>query len=278
MQVDNRLAEDSFHYTEICGNLGQREEELIDLAEIADYCEKIEEKIRYDGKIYDIEVEEGIPLTDWLYLDQGTGSEDERRLLLELLEKNFELSEEKKGTEILIALGEHEGAASDRKGYLAARRELLAGIGKPEEYSAFMGTCFPQSVFADDIGQEMKYIKDFPAHAKEITECLSVLNDEAVELYEEYRYNLQEAIQILSAKLLECSLDSNHRQYLKFRFTYEEVLKGEKRACTREISCEPHLKLIRKDSDLRIYFWWCDEKIEKGEKVLVGRIGRHPYA
>ena len=45
----------------------------------------------------------------------------------------------------------------------------------------------------------------------------------------------------------------------------------------KEVLCEPHLKLIRRDSDLRIYFWWCDDKIGEGQKVLVGHIGRHPY-
>lgn len=45
----------------------------------------------------------------------------------------------------------------------------------------------------------------------------------------------------------------------------------------KSVLCEPHLKLNRPDSDLRIYFQWKDEDVGKGEKVLVGRIGRHPY-
>lgn len=32
-----------------------------------------------------------------------------------------------------------------------------------------------------------------------------------------------------------------------------------------------------RDSNLRIYFFWFDEEIGKGEKVLVGHIGGHPY-
>ena len=41
--------------------------------------------------------------------------------------------------------------------------------------------------------------------------------------------------------------------------------------------CEPHLKLINKGFNLRIYFQWKDEEVGRGEKVLVGRIGGHPY-
>ena len=43
------------------------------------------------------------------------------------------------------------------------------------------------------------------------------------------------------------------------------------------VVCSPHLKLIRGGSNLRIYFEWCDKDVGNGEKVLIGRIGRHPY-
>lgn len=51
----------------------------------------------------------------------------------------------------------------------------------------------------------------------------------------------------------------------------------EKELAYVEIECSPHLKLIRKDSNLRIYFYWKDDRIGNGKKVLIGRIGRHPY-
>ena len=48
-------------------------------------------------------------------------------------------------------------------------------------------------------------------------------------------------------------------------------------AAIKDIGCSPHLKLIHPGSNLRIYFYWCDAVIGEGKKVLVGRIGRHPY-
>ena len=123
----------------------------------------------------------------------------------------------------------------------------------------------------------MKYIKDFPAHAREITKNLAVLNDYAISLYYKYHNDLKEAMRILSSMLLECSGDPKHRESLFFPFTYYENLNGINTAQEKKILCEPHLKLIRRDSDLRIYFQWCDDQVGKGEKVLVGRIGRHPY-
>ena len=82
---------------------------------------------------------------------------------------------------------------------------------------------------------------------------------------------------ILSAKILECSNDPNHRNQLVFKFAYEQSQDVEKELAYVEIECSPHLKLIRKDSNLRIYFYWKDDRIGNGKKVLIGRIGRHPY-
>ena len=61
-----------------------------------------------------------------------------------------------------------------------------------------MPTCFINSIFADDIIPQMKYIADFSDHTEEIVKNLSVLNDEAISLYEKYHDNLQEAMRILS--------------------------------------------------------------------------------
>ena len=114
-------------------------------------------------------------------------------------------------------------------------------------------------------------------NVKEITDNLSVLDDEALKLYKEYHTNLKEAMNILTAKLIECSPDPAHVSELLFPFMYEEQINGEDVAREKMVVCSPHLKLIRRDSNLRIYFEWCDKDVGKGEKVLIGRIGRHPY-
>lgn len=58
-------------------------------------------------------------------------------------------------------------------------------------------------LFSDDMLQEMKYIEDFQDNTGEITKALSVLNDEAIELYLKYKNNLDEAMRELSCKLKE---------------------------------------------------------------------------
>ena len=99
-----------------------------------------------------------------------------------------------------------------------------------------------------------------------------------MELYREYSDNLEEAMHILSTLLhRDCAPDPKHGKELIFSFTYSEQMEGKSAAKTKDVECSPHLKLLHGGSNLRIYFYWCDEVIGSGEKVLVGRIGRHPY-
>ena len=137
---------------------------------------------------------------------------------------------------------------------------------------------FINSCFAKGILSEMKHIDSFPDRVQEITKALGILNDEAVKLYQQYSDSLGEAMRILSARLQrECSPDPKHSKDLIFSFTYSEQIEGKTVAATKDIECSPHFKLIHPGSNLRIYFYWCDAAIAGGEKVLVGRIGRHPY-
>lgn len=123
----------------------------------------------------------------------------------------------------------------------------------------------------------MRKIPDFGLHTEEIVNNLALLNDEAIAIYEKHKKNAKEAMKELASKAKDCSGDPKHKELLKFPFPYEVKEKGESCTYIVEISCSPHLKLIRKDSNLRIYFYWYDERIGDGEKVLIGRIGGHPY-
>ena len=82
----------------------------------------------------------------------------------------------------------------------------------------------------------------------------------------------------LTARAVECTGDPAHKAFLKFPFSYCETGNDdEQNYMVKEIECSPHMKLLRPDSNLRIYFYWFDDKVGDGEKVLIGRIGSHPY-
>lgn len=276
MQISNELEIQSFQFTTDKPNMLVRAEEIDNLAEIDAYCKNIQESFQWTDDIWWMEVEEGVTLCDWLFSSKGEGSDDDRRQLQELLSKNPQITSENAQT-ITISLGTYDDLVSDLKMYIDARRDILKGISNPIEFESFMKSCFANSLFADNILSEMKNIADFSEHTEEIVNNLSVLNDEAIDLYKKYHNNLKIAMDILASKLLACSPDPNHVESLNFTFSYLENIKGENVAKYKEITCSPHLKLIHKGSDLRIYFYWCDKDVGNGEKVLVGRIGSHPY-
>ena len=284
MQVIISLIEVSFAYTGEKENIGMRRDEIGDLMEIVAYCqdEAVKEPMEYQDTLWEIYVQEGITFTDWLY-GGGIGNDEDRRRLMEALSKkemvqaeiNRPIMEERN---IQIALGEFPQAVSNVKEYIKERREILSSLKNAADYESFMQSCFINSCFAVGILSEMKRIHNFPERAKEITKALGVLNDEAITLYQQYSHSLEEAMHILSAHLQrECTPDPKHAKDLIFSFAYSEQVEGNMVAAIKDIECSPHLKLIHPGSNLRIYFYWCDAVIGEGKKVLVGRIGRHPY-
>lgn len=288
MQVINSLIERSFEYTAEKENLAVRKDEIGDLMEIIAYCQDdvVKEPLEYQEALWETCVEEGITFADWLYGKRGEGSEDDRRRMLEALSKKALIESDKDRPvheianlkNINIALGGFQASVSTVEKYVQERREILSSIKNVTDYEAFMQSCFINSRFAKGILPEMKHISNFSDNTKEITKALGILNDHAVTLYQQYSTQLEEAMRILSAKLQrECAPDPKHSEELIFTFTYSENIEGAKVAKTKDVECSPHLKLLHPGSNLRIYFYWCDDTIGNGKKVLVGRIGRHPY-
>jgi hypothetical protein len=127
------------------------------------------------------------------------------------------------------------------------------------------------SVFSTQIRAGLRKIPGFGNHVIEIVKNLSVLNDDAYDVFMNNKSNLSVAFSILSAKLRECTPDSpENAEYLIFNFLTDN-------GNNELVECSPHTKLIRKDSNLRIYFYWCHKRVGGGKKVLIGKIGPHPY-
>ena len=124
----------------------------------------------------------------------------------------------------------------------------------------------------------MRRIPQFRSCTEAIVSNLALLNDYAIEIYERHNHNAAEAMKELSVRTLECTGDPAHKAYLKFPFSYLGDGDGnEEQWQIKDIECSPHMKLIRRDSNLRIYFFWFDDRIGEGEKVLIGHIGKYPY-
>lgn len=278
--IDNHLYDKSFQYNNTEGTryLGEREDELLKLQEICDYCRGNSEALLCDlDHFYDTEVEPGVSLCDWVFANLGTGTHDARSMLLYMIDSIKEYNAAGDG-EIPISLGSYEECICTVDGYKEKRREFLAALTDVEEFAEFMESCFVNTVFSDHIVHSMRKIPKFRECTKQIVFNLALLNDHAIEIYERHNFNASKAMKELSVRAIQCTGDPSHKEYLKFPFSYfEDGNDNEQQCMIEEIECSPHMKLIRPDSNLRIYFYWFNDKIGDGEKVLVGHIGAHPY-
>jgi hypothetical protein len=161
--------------------------------------------------------------------------------------------------------------------YLLVRRDLLVQISDTIDFATFMRTCFAETIFSDDIEKGLKGIDNFRITEvrKAIVHDLSVLNDQAIQIFERCNPDQDHMFAELRTMVTACSPDSpKHKDHLVFNFTY---LDPQGILNTKPICCSPHTKLIRKDSNLRIYFSWCNHEVGEGRNVLIGHIGKHPY-
>ena len=270
MRIQNRLIEDSFNYRNNTNNC-DLSECIMSLDGVYVYISSIGERLLFDWDcIASMEIDAGILLSDWLWSGMQDGKENlYRTMLSEVLMKPMAKREACEGN-IKVCLYRMEGCASTKKEYVDLRRDLLSTIAEKEGFCGFMRSCFIDSEFSRNIEAGLNTIQRFNAHVSEIVKNLSVLNDEAHELYMKHRANLKTAYDILTAKLLECAPDPDNVKHLVFDFVDDKDV-------VISVECSPHTKLVRKDSDLRIYFNWRHERIGGGTKVLIGWIGSHPY-
>ncbi|GFI44726.1 hypothetical protein IMSAGC019_00028 [Lachnospiraceae bacterium] len=276
MEIQNKFCEGSLDYRQK-GHIDSRMEELAALYDVSEFCKDNNEKMEYSSQaLYGQEIKKGVLLADWLFeWDSGSETMEMKQFFWRMVEQMWRESLDREDAEVIsCSLGEQEGFAHDLKSYIKARRKILEGMTEPREYARMMPSCFGNSVFAEGIEEEMQNIEDFALHTKELTLNLSVLNDEALEIYGRCHKDGNLAMKELDSRLLACSPDYKHQSQLRFEFSY---IDEEGDTHIKKVTCHPHLKLVKKNSDYRIYFAWRDDLVGDGKKVLVGRIGRHGW-
>lgn len=268
MVISNRILADSFKYSTL--PLNERLSDIFDLSDILDYCNQINEKLHCDGDLMHVEVIEGITFGEWLF---NRENDDIHQFFLTLYQ-DLIYDEKTFDKQINISLGEYADAVWNREMYVKERRSILSQIKSPSQYEKFMRSCFLESVFSESVTNELCHnVRNFSRHVEEITNNLAYLNDNAVRLHREHIHNIKEAVDIINSELRQCSDDPNHKEDLYFKFEYNKDGQTE----LKDILCSVHTKLVRPDSNLRIYFKWCDPDVGNENKVLIGLIGRHPY-
>lgn len=135
--------------------------------------------------------------------------------------------------------------------------------------------CFPELLFTEDSFGEKHMAfgnssPDFKRLYRQTVCCLSTLNNKSEELIP--LDNNQRILRLQAALSdIQCSgKGSNENQKFKKKVF---VMKDGQR-CKYDISCTPHFKLVRGDTDYRIYFSWGDKKIKENAFIVV-KVGEH---
>jgi hypothetical protein len=290
MKVKNSVLSNSFDYRKNTEGTEGFEAALQSLDDIATYIEQTAEgeELFYSDSLFDQEILQGSTITSFYYLKENDPLYEQKSLFIRILgtmkqESDVDLSSERIEREIQVSFYPTNDVENDVSGvcdlrdYISARRDLLVQISDTVEFAAFMRTCFAETIFSDNIEKGLKGIDNFRIIEvrKAIVHDLSVLNDQAIQIFERYNPDQEHMFAELRTMVTACSPDSpKHKDHLVFSFTY---LDTQGILNTKPICCSPHTKLIRKDSNLRIYFSWRDHEVGEGRNVLIGHIGKHPY-
>lgn len=254
------------------------------LSDVIAYLRELDEHVYGRDDLYDQKILQDTPIYSFYESDEEDPLHDIKQSVILSLQGMFteegEVFADEIGLQFYTIDDPKEKPLRQSAGltqYLSRRRDVLADCTNCQEFSSFMGTCFPNIVFSDGIEGGLRGIPDFSKLdvRTAIVHDLGVLNDEALGLYREYHPDVGKMCQVLGTRVLACSIDTpRHNKHLFFSFSYIDDTENVQ---IKSVLCSPHTKLIRKDSNLRIYFAWKDAEVGAGQKVLVGRIGGHPY-
>lgn len=133
---------------------------------------------------------------------------------------------------------------------------------------------FNRLFISDNVYRSIRHFNPISKHVKELIRHLSIIDDFAMEFYNDYKkQGHTQALRLLGSKGIACSPEGDPERVKRF-LTFEFIdIKNNQ----IKVECAPHSKLYRPDSDYRIYFEWNDGKLNGRPDILIGHIGSHPY-
>lgn len=143
--------------------------------------------------------------------------------------------------------------------------------------TSFIEECriyFPELYFHEGVKESIKFILD--SCRIKIIKCLTALNDKLPCIKKETNNGDRRTMlsKFSSSSGFETTLEGHAARKDNFMFCFED-----ENGSTKDICCEPHMKIFKDDrdktsSDRRIYFHEGKSNIQNG-KILIGWIGKH---
>lgn len=166
-----------------------------------------------------------------------------------------------------------EHLAKNDKTLIQAYRNCAKFLEDYAELFDWKYRCYPKLLFTEDsFGTNKQAVGDYGLF-EELNCCLSALND----MFEELKlYPNEERLRRLQTETgIRCS-GKGGKETQSFDKTVCIKLKENNQVVEKKftISCIPHFKLLRADSDYRLYFSWGRSEIQDFA-VIIAHVGEH---
>ena len=175
-----------------------------------------------------------------------------------------------------LDLGEEEAAIHSKEELLKYYQDSAYELETFSDLFDWKNRCFPNLLFTEDSfgNNHMAFHNasepDYANLLSQTLQCLTVLNNDRIVYHAK---EISEALPSMQAVLsgISCTgKGGNETQKYK-----KKVLAVKIDSQTEHtIPCHPHFKLIRGDSDYRIYFSWGNEDIKENTFIVV-KVGSH---
>lgn len=257
-----------------CKNYEKIEDtDVIEFGSVVQEINLKDDALLVPNEFYEIEDNNKISATDFLY---GNAQTDVSRYLLEIISKQKSCSETYQGINDIARKGyvvilleditdkDEEISIKYFKDILKVKRYYLKCVHNYEDYIDMMESCFPSLVFHKNVYLHIKKLGKFEEIRDELTRHLVVLNDYARAIYLKCNGNEDKVLKEIKSKYNIICSGKGSNEEMTFKLQYGQY----------EITCNPHTKLFKKNTDQRIYFCWGRDEIED-HQIIVARIGDH---
>ena len=150
-----------------------------------------------------------------------------------------------------------------------AKRHCLQNCTDYEQYKERAPACFPSLIFHPEAFDNAAKLGAIKIMGKKLTNHLAVLNDYGKKIYQNSRNEkiACNSLKACSSDIIDC-VGKGKNQTIDFKKDF--FYNGHKYVLT----CNPHTKFLRRDSDQRLYFCWGNKNIQNHDIIIV-RIGDH---
>ena len=275
MRINNKIVSESFSVSESGNNISDNIEALRAISSLIEFCSQIGDIISYDDELfYQVVDNDGTIFADWLYGNTSGLEKDAIDYFSSLLRQKC-TKEHDGDTTIEIGLPCNTKYVGRFEEYKQERCSIMEKLVDKSEFVDMAQKSFPNLLFSNTCFVNMKkeMVGDTTVR-RQMVKILAFLDKDQGNTYRSCNNDIELSLRSMESLVgITCATDPKHKDDLMFDFT----IQNSNAVATKKICCHIHFKILRDDSNYRLYFWWNDEKLDNKGKIPIGYIDGHPY-